>query len=477
MKNHNSGQSIIELLVGMGIFVISLAASFQLFFGGQSLSVDSVNERAATDYGEEAVSALHSIRNRNFSELTDGSHGLVFQNNEWMFSSSSTSDSRGSFTRTVTVANGVNDNVKTATTTITWNIDPLRTQKVEIVEQLTNWEKPSESSCKTEPLSGDWTHPQTIGTADLGAGNQGTDVLVRYPYVFMSGTASTASKPDIFVFDVSNPAAPVLVASKDIGAGGINSIFIQGNYLYAASPNDSKELVIFDISTPAAITEVGSFNLSGSADALSVVAFGNTVAIGREDDASKQLAFINVSNPASPVLIREISMGVKVLDFAATSNLLYVVGEENSDAKDVWTYDISDTANPVASSTYSNPLTTKNLSVYLHYKGGTTNLLLGDLDNNLVMLGATTTSGMYVRSSVNVGGGVNDVVCAVGDLAFLATTNSTKEFIIVDVHNPDKITEYASLNYPQVGTGIDYYNNKVYMSVRSNDSLRIISSQ
>ena len=39
------------------------------------------------------------------------------------------------------------------------------------------------------------------------------------------------------------------------------------------------------------------------------------------------------------------------------------------------------------------------------------------------------------------------------------------------------IKDYASLNYPQIGSGIDFDNNLVFMTARSNDALRIITSQ
>ncbi len=476
MENKNSGQSLIELLVAMGIFVISLAASFQLFFGGQSLSVDSINERLATDYGEEAVSALHSIRNRNFSELTNGSHGLVFQNNEWMFGSSSTSDVQGGFTRTISVADGDNDNIKIATTTIAWNTDPLRNQKVEIVEKLVNWEQPSESSCKTDPVSGDWTNPKEVGSADLGPGNQGTDVVIHWPYAYVSGVASSAAKPDIFIYDISNPAVPSLVSSKDFGSGGINSIYLKGNYLFAASPNNSMELMIIDVSNPAAMSLVGSYNLAGSDDGLTVIAFGNTVAVGREATASgRQLAFLDVSNVANPSVISEVDIGEAVYDFAATSNDLFVATTNAS--KESWVYNITNPAVPVLKNTYDFPASSGSYSTYLYFRGSGTNLLSGTSANEVAVIGATTTSKMYVRSRLDVGGQVNDIVCTTGNLAFLSTNNGGAEFTVVNATDPDHITSYATLNFPQIATGIDFANNYVFMAVRSNDALRIITSQ
>ncbi|MEK7641064.1 MAG: hypothetical protein AAB389_03655 [Patescibacteria group bacterium] len=472
-KINQDGQSVIEIVVALGIFAVSLAASFQLFFGGQTLSEDSLNAELAINYTQEGIEATRTIRDRNWAELTSGDHGLIFNGYEWMFGSSSVSDSKDIFTRIVSIYSE-SENERIATTTVTWATDG-RSQLVELVEKLTNWEYPLSSSCKTYPLSGNWSAPQTIGTGDLGAGNEGTDIVVQLPYVFMSGKASSSSKPDIFVFNVSTPTLPVLVASLDIGSGGINSLHVSGNYLYAASPNDSKELIIFNISSPVSISEVGYLDLSGSSDALSVVVFGNTAAVGRTDSASSEIAFINIANPASPSVMSQITTGGSVYDFAASSDRLFAVSKQSDD--DIFVFDISETANPISIANYDIPGSTEDLSIYLHYKGGNRNLLVGNEENELVVLGATTTSAMYARDRIDVGGDVNDIVCAVGDLAFLATSYSTKEFIIVNIANPDNIVEYASLNYPQQGTGIDFAENMVFMSVRSNDALRIITSQ
>ena len=471
-KYLNLGQTVLEILIALGIFTLSTTAALQLFFGGQSLSIDSQNSNLASGYAKESVEATRNIVNRNWSELTDGPHGLVFQNNEWMFASSSASDSQDIFTRSVEIQS-LNDNVKIATTTVSWTTDPLRPQTLTLIEQLTKWQELNQSSCKVAGLSGNWANPVSVGSGDIGSGNEGTDVVAKLPYVFVSGVASSAAKPDIFVFDVSDPASPRLVESLDIGAGGINQIFIKDNYLYGASSNDSKELIIINIADPLNISVAGSLNLTGSTDALSVIAFSNTVAIGRTDSASKELVFIDVSNPASPNLISETATSGDINDFAETTDYLYAVSEESDE--DIWIYNIANPAAPSLATTYDIPGTTEDLSVYLHFKGGSRNLLVGNEQNELKSIGATTTQ-LYVRSSLNVGGDVNDIVCVLGDLAFLATENSGKEFLIVNAANPDNLVEYGSLNYPQVATGIDFADNKVFMSVRSNNALRIISS-
>lgn len=472
MNKQNEGQSLIELLVALGIFVMSISAGFQLFFGGQNLSIDSANVGLASDYGQEAVEAVRTIQDRNWSELTDGSHGLVFQNNEWMFGSSSANESRDIFTRTIAVGT-VDSNTKIATTTITWQTDPLRTQTVELVERLTNYQEPLKG-CVSDPISGNWAAPRVIGSADIGAGNSGTDLALKLPYVFVSGTASTASKPDLFVFNVTNEAAPSLVQSINIGSGGINALYVKDNYLYAASPNDNTELLIFNIADPANPNQVGSYNMTGSSNAVAVAAFGDTVAVGRLDSATYELTFFNVTDPASPSIISQIATDGTVYDFYVAYKELYLVSEESD--PDVWIYDITDTLNPTLITNYDIPGETEDRTIYVQEKGGT-NILVGNEGNELITIGATNTAQMFVRDRIDIGNDVNDITCVEGDLLFLATDNSTKEFLIINGADPDNLVEYSYLNFPQVASGIEYAMNRVYVSVRSNDAFKIVGPQ
>ncbi len=470
------GQSLIEILIAVAIFTTVVGAVTIAFSGGQISSVDAEKAINAGEYAVEGREAVRSISNRSWNELTDGVYGLKFVNGEWTFSGAS--DARGDFTRTVSIAS-LDSNTKIATTTIAWTSGPFRNQETEIVEQLMRWSNPVQGVCKIGPLAGDWAHPQSIGSGDIGAGNSGTDVVVKLPYVYVSGTAATGAKHDIFVFDVSNPIQPNMVRSLDIGSGGINSLFLKGNYLYAASPNDSKELIIFDISNPLNINQAGFYNLPGSADAISVYVFSDTATIGRTESATNELTFLNVSNPVSPQIISEISTGGNIYDFTASGDRLYFTSQQSD--PDIWVYDISNPLNPSFVTNYDIPGTTEDISLFIQESsagGGTLNILDGNIQNEMIVIGATTTlsSGWYVRDRLGVLGDPNDIVCVEGELAFLATTNSNKEFLILNITDPDNITEYAYLNFPQSGSGIDFVDNKVFMSVRSNDSLRIITA-
>lgn len=466
----NKGQSIIELLIAMGVFILSITAGLFLFVGGQSLSSDSVNSRLAADYGGEGIEAVRSIRNRSWDELAVGDHGLVEVSSQWQFSG--TQDTKEGFTRKIIISD-IGVSTKRITAQVSWFVEPQRSQTLELVEELTNWKGAIAGGCNSNPVSGDWTRPTVIGSADIAPSVSGTDVAVKLPYVFVSGISSTANKADLFVFDATNPASPNLIKSIDIGSGGINKIYIKDNYLYAASPNDSKEFIIFNISDPANTYELNSLNLSGSADGLSVAAFANTVAIGRSSSATYELVYIDVSNNNDPEIINQVATDGDVRAFYSTEQRLYFASQQSD--SDVWTYDITNPTNPVFVGSYDIPGTTEDTAISVMEINGRT-ILDGNIEHELITIGATTTSQMYLRDRIDVGGDVNAITCVAGGLVFLATSNSNKEFYIVDASNPDDLKEYSYYNFPQNATGIAYDQNKVFLSVKSNNALKIITS-
>ena len=136
------------------------------------------------------------------------------------------------------------------------------------------------------------------------------------------------------------------------------------------------------------------------------------------------MTIIDVSNPASPALIGSLNLGEHVYG-------VYVKSES---------------------------------AVYV---GGKTKFYIAD---------ATNPASVNVIGSIATGDKVQDVATA-GNLAFLATANSNKEFQVMDISTSTSPTLYSYLNFPQSATGVDYLNNIIFLSVRSNDALRIITSQ
>ncbi len=450
------GQTTLEALIALAIFVVTIATVATVYFGSQSAVVDARLNNQALYLARQDLEEARAAARDDFDSLV------------------SSQTTTGLYLRE-TIVEDLSTYNKKVTSRVSWQIDPLRPQEVTLVTHITDWKSvvPIAGSCNPGPLSGNWTAPQVIGSGDLGPGNQGTDVVVSLPYVYVSGTASASAKPDIFVFDVSNPASPQLVASRDTGPRGINSLFLKGNYLYAASSNDSKELIIFDISNPVNITEIGSINLEGSAGGLSVSAFSNVAAVGRREGSTAELYFIDVSNPALPAVITSFETGGDVNDLNATETRLYAAIKK--DNRDLGIFNISSPTNPTLVVYHDIAEADDALSIAFQKPRY---VFLGDEEDNFFILEIVDDLTVTIRSVFEIpgDGDIYDMVCVQGDLAFLATKESNQEFSIVNIEDFDNPVQYGFLNFPQLATGIDFAENKIFMSVRSNDALKIITS-
>jgi hypothetical protein len=460
---------VVEVLIAVALLSLMATASFVLIATSFSESLFSQQDARAQNLLVEGLEAVRQIRDRDFASLSAGTYGLLKTGTDWTFSG--TQDvTESTYTRRITIAE-IDSNARDVTVEIEWAPRPERPLTLETTTRFTNWRTalPAGSNCKLGPVSGNWAAPVVIGTADLGPGNSGTDVVAKLPYLFMSGVAASSAKPDVFVFDVSNPGSPQLIDSINIGAGGVNALYVQGNYLYAASANDAKEFIIFDISTPSDIQQVGSVDLSDSKDGLAVLAYDNLVAVGRQEGTPSELVIFDVTNPSTPSILTSRNVSGDVTDFSVSETLLFASTDE--DTEGVIVYDVSNPINPVFVA--ANDVGHENYYSIAYSDGY---LILGDEDDSVVIADPADPENITIRSSFTTNGRVRDVVCVIGDLAFIGTENSNKEFQILDISDLDAITEYSFLNFPQVATGADFANNMVFIAVRSNDALRIITS-
>ncbi len=460
------GQSLLEVVIALGVFGIILSIGSTLYFGGQSNTLDAAESIRAVDIARTGLEGVRVMRDKNWSDLTDGNHGLVLgANNTWQFSG--TSDTVGEFTRQVIVSTE-SINIKKIKVQVSWQTN--RSQQVELVERLTNWRPVQDTGNDTggTPPSGNWQNPQTLGSIDLGPGNQATDLDVKNKIVYMTATAASSAKPDFFVINATNGQSPSISGSLNTG-DGLNGVDTAGNYAYVVGKDDNQEFMVIDISNPANPQKVAGINLPGNADGLTVFYFGGYVYVGRANGAAQEFMIINVMNPLNPQVTGGLSnVGDEINDIYVYNQRAYIGTED--DAHSMYVIDVS---NPVA------PAVLGSLNINMHvygiyvareslvYVGGKTKFYIVDATNptNIINLG-----------SVTIGSRIRDIALS-GTLAFLGTEDSNREFQVWNVANSSNPVLWSFFNFPQVATGVDYEDNLVYVSVRSNDALRIITSQ
>ena len=136
--------------------------------------------------------------------------------------------------------------------------------------------------------------------------------------------------------------------------------------------------------------------------------------------------------------------------------------------------DVSDPADILSAGIFNATGTLDGKGLHL---AGTT-LYLGRAagsGDELYVLDVSDPASVVILGSNNVGADINGIRVR-DELAFLGTSNSNKEFQVWNVADPTNMAEESSFNFPQVAAAVDYEDNLVYVAVRSNDGLRIITS-
>jgi len=466
-----SGQSLLEIMIGLALIVLGVGSAAVLVFGGQKILIDRGNTISARNLAKEGLDAARAIRERNWSELTDGEHGLVFATSAWAFSGSSDTD--GFFTRKIIITTQ-DENTKKVESEVTWAADPLRTLNVELVTLLTNWENalpPSDpGDTGGSSPSGNWQNPQTLGSVDLGAGNSATDLDVISKIVYLTTSASSKSKPDFHTVDANNPSLPVVLDSLDVDAYALVGLDMGGSHAYTAANGVIPDLKIVSASDPNNLSLTSDFNVITFVNSLSVFRNGGTALLGvQRTGFNGEFFTIDVSNPSSPSQLDVFEVDGDVNDIYVRNNIAYLA--TSRDDAEIFILDVSNPGDIRQLGFFSVSGTTDAYSVFVL----TLDRVFLGVGNVLYILNASNPANVTVLGSLDVGGTINDIYVA-GSLAFLATSNSNSEFQAINIADPMTPTLHSSLNFPQVATGIDYENNIVYVSVRSNDALRIITS-
>ncbi len=127
---------MVEVILTSALFFLFVTAFVGvLYYAIQSSSFAGDRSRAVM-LAEEGQEAVRSIKNANFSNLTDGTYGLTFSGNTWSFSG--TQDISGAFTRKVIITTP-STNRKNVEVVVSWQQTPDRVGSVSIPARFSNW--------------------------------------------------------------------------------------------------------------------------------------------------------------------------------------------------------------------------------------------------------------------------------------------------------------------------------------------------
>lgn len=151
-RKNQKGQSLLELLVAMAVFVLVVSGIMFLTMDAHVANRQGAERSKATLLAQEGMEAAVSIRNRSWKDLADGKYGLSYQGkNFWEFTKSP--DVIDKYTRLVTISpvhRDLSGNVVTSggkadpstkkiTSLVTWDFQPDRKSEVVLESYITNW--------------------------------------------------------------------------------------------------------------------------------------------------------------------------------------------------------------------------------------------------------------------------------------------------------------------------------------------------
>ena len=141
--NYKKGQSLIELLIAMSVFVLAVSVITFLILDAYLADRAGRERMKATFLAREGIEATRSIRDNNWDSLTNGSYGLAISENNWIFQGSGEdiSNQLREGLRKIIVEE-IDSDRKKITSQVTWRFTETRTQNVSLITYLTYWAKP-----------------------------------------------------------------------------------------------------------------------------------------------------------------------------------------------------------------------------------------------------------------------------------------------------------------------------------------------
>lgn len=157
----NSGQSLLEVILAMAIFVAIAGTLITMSVGGFRGLEQGGEQTEAEGLAQEGMEAVKSIRDRAWNENTYGPTGVQVQpsGGQWQFTGAGTNQTglgtNGKFTRAITfndVCRDTGNNIvvcpgfytdvhaKKATVSVTWTTRGGQSNTVQKVAYITNWD-------------------------------------------------------------------------------------------------------------------------------------------------------------------------------------------------------------------------------------------------------------------------------------------------------------------------------------------------
>ena len=494
----NSGQSLVELLITIGLAAIlipALLTGFTVTRGGRAQAEQRLQ---ATAYVREVQEALRIVQANNWDNLTDGTHHPVVSGTTWILLPGT--ETISNFTRQIVIESVYRDeqgniiltdgtldpSTKFITISVSWatpipssvtassyltrhtNLAHLETTVDDFTPGTLNSATAGIAITNTQGGEivlgaggggGDWCAPNlTLTSVDLPK-NGVANAISAIEGKISAGTGDNASGVSFANVDVSTDYPPTANIAATFDGYKTNGVFGEENYAYLATDNNFKEIVIMSLTeysdppTNLKYKEEGYFNAPGNGNGNAIYTLGNYgyMTSGNKFyifDLSSKTGSRSKLNPADLTLS---ATGVKIVirgDYAfivtsATSSQLQII-------------DISNPANPsitgqlTLSAGQGRDITvnTTGTRAYLVTAGSETQNEFFIINTENKTSPSLVSGGTYDTNGMNPKG----VTVVTGNRAIVVGTGGTNQYQVININNENAPVSCGSL---QVSTGIN----------------------
>jgi hypothetical protein len=498
LHKHTAGQTIVEVLVAIGIAGILLPALATAVAASRAGRAQEEERVQAAALLREADEAVRSVREKGWATFAvNGTYKPAISGSAWTLSSGA--ETLGNFTRQVVISDAqrnasgalvnsggtVDPSTKKVVSTVSWSLPlPSSVTSENYFQRYagnTAWTQTTQAELnagtKTNttvtatdggqveltntPGSTDWTAPSIIGSYNAAGTQDALDIFTVGNYAYLcDGTVLT-------ILNISNPASPTLVGTYTASAT-VRHVYVDGNYAYLSTASDTAELIILNISNPASPTVAASVNLADTNDALTAFVTGGYAYVGRAVDTTtgtNEFYIVNVTTPTSPVVQGGINLTGAVNNIKVSGSFAFLATAV--DTTEVVVANVTNKASPSVSGNYNAVGTADGNDLGI---AGTT-LYLATLSNasgaEVFSLNIATPSTPTLLDTYEVANTVTGVSPISGYL-FLSTAILNQQLIVLDSASPNNLLLKSNFNLGSTANDVKGSGNYAYIASPSN---------
>jgi len=519
----SKGFSTLEILIAFAVLILCITAVILVVFGNQSVAVDTQTNIEAISKAQALLEKARADSREDFESVEDCDDGGVTP-------CSGVADPLYNRKLTIDPAS-VTQCGEDIISSTNWTVEG-RTMTVDFITHLGDIVTALAlgGDCAfTPPGLDDWKKPIDLsyGGIDLKTEGKGKAIDAQNNIAYLVTKAAGNNKDDFYIFDVSDIDNPVKHGVLDI-SDGLEDIDVAGDYAFIANDENknTEQLVVVDISdldAPNKFTPVSLPGVSGTCPATcpggrSIFYFNERAYLGTHRlvaGGAAEFHVFDVTTPSSPSWLG--SKGGVALGDPVDHNLNDIFVKTQAVGGTTRTYAYLATSNDIGELTVlnvtnpgsiPNPAGTPATGSILNLPGsnaanerldGTSLFVLGDrayvgreratnaMSRDFFVINISNPGTPSILGSMNLGlnsSGSSVVgIHVAANLAFVATSDPNKPFVVLNISDPAAITRWdvvaCGIDFSTYPTDLDYDNNLIYLplfNASSNVNLKIIKA-